>query len=280
MISKNIVIKFRGYDVWITFDDYNNEHLFIEDGKNYKQIIAEKCNKLKNSDEVYDIDIRYIYESVEGVVNELEWLELPYPYIATKVIESYSIPTLEENRISYEKKKFIVTLNSEKVESYVYNVIEANSYSEAKILFYKKLKEKQTNIRDLMISLGIDDNPINLKFMKEILKRLGADIILARSGDEALEYIKERGRVDFIFVDKNMPVMDGYETIREIRKIEKSKSWEKIVIIALTGDSDDETIKQMAQAGADDILLKPIHINQLIKKVNYLTLKDGTSSKL
>jgi len=128
--------------------------------------------------------------------------------------------------------------------------------------------------------LVIDDNPINLKFMKEILKRLGADIILARSGDEALEYIKERGRVDFIFVDKNMPVMDGYETIREIRKIEKSKSWEKIVIIALTGDSDDETIKQMAQAGADDILLKPIHINQLIKKVNYLTLKDGTSSKL
>ena len=169
MISKNIVIKFRGYDVWITFDDYNNEHLFIEDGKNYKQIIAEKCNKLKNSDEVYDIDIRYIYESVEGVVNELEWLELPYPYIATKVIESYSIPTLEENRISYEKKKFIVTLNSEKVESYVYNVIEANSYSEAKILFYKKLKEKQTNIRDLMISLGIDDNPINeYVFFKDI----------------------------------------------------------------------------------------------------------------
>jgi len=128
--------------------------------------------------------------------------------------------------------------------------------------------------------LVIDDNPINLKFMKEILKRLGADILLARSGDEALEYIKDRGRVDFIFVDKNMPVMDGYETIREIRKIEKSKSWEKIVIIALTGDSDDETIKQMAEAGADDILTKPIHINQLIKKMNYLTLKDGASSKL
>jgi len=112
----------------------------------------------------------------------------------------------------------------------------------------------------------VDDNPINLKFMKEILKNMGATTILARSGDESLQYIKDNGKVDIIFIDKNMPGMDGIEAIREIRKVEKDKDL-KIIVIGLTGDSDNNTYKQMIEAGADDILTKPIHINKLVDKI-------------
>ncbi len=119
----------------------------------------------------------------------------------------------------------------------------------------------------------VDDNPINLTFMKELLKKMGAnDIYLAQNGERALNILKENGRFDIIFVDQNMPKMDGSELIKHIRELEGNRKYKPITIIGLTGDSTENTTKSMEDAGADDVLVKPIRIKKLLEKIKELGL--------
>jgi len=112
--------------------------------------------------------------------------------------------------------------------------------------------------------LVVDDNTINLKFMKEVLKTMNMETVLAQSGDESIEKFK-REAVDLIFMDENMPGMQGGEAISLIRKIENEKGMSRTTIIGLTGDADDETKESLLNAGADDVLTKPVQLKEIIR---------------
>lgn len=114
--------------------------------------------------------------------------------------------------------------------------------------------------------LVVDDNAINLKFMKEILKVLNIESISAQSGKEALEKF-ENEKLDMIFMDENMPGMQGTEAIKHIRKIEKKKKLNAAAIIGLTGDADKKTKGELLNAGANDVLTKPIQLKEITSAI-------------
>jgi len=125
--------------------------------------------------------------------------------------------------------------------------------------------ENQTSNQEKHI-LIVDDSLINVKLTKEISKKLGFLSTTAQDGQEAVDIFKEKGDVfDIILIDENMPIMNGTEAIKIIRSL---RGGAKPYICALTGDSDEELNEAMTNAGADDILQKPIKIKKL-KKILY-----------
>jgi len=104
--------------------------------------------------------------------------------------------------------------------------------------------------------LVVEDNLDNRRILVYRLKRIGEfDILEASNGEEALAMVKEDPRPDLVFMDLKMPVMDGWEATRQIRKLEGG---EKIPIIALTAQAMAGDEQKALAAGCDDYLAKPI----------------------
>jgi len=110
--------------------------------------------------------------------------------------------------------------------------------------------------------LVVDDSLINLKLMTEILKRFDLDTSTCINAREALELLQERS-FDIIFIDQNMPIMVGDQAIAEIRQNEKNRDLKHSIIYGLTGDTNKDVIDRIMLSGADGVLTKPVHIEEI-----------------
>ncbi len=107
--------------------------------------------------------------------------------------------------------------------------------------------------------LLVEDNEINQEVAQEILKKAGLSVIIADNGEKAVALFQQE-EVDAILMDVHMPVMDGFNATREIRKL-KGGSW--IPIIAMTADAINVKNDKSLDAGMDDYLSKPINPDKL-----------------
>ncbi len=105
-----------------------------------------------------------------------------------------------------------------------------------------------------------EDNVFNQKIAGCLLRRLGCQVTIASDGKQAREKVPG-GEFDLIFMDCQMPEMDGYEVTRQIRRIDGPVS--KIPIIALTANAFQEDREACAESGMDDFLTKPVNKKQL-----------------
>ncbi len=102
--------------------------------------------------------------------------------------------------------------------------------------------------------LLVEDNDINQHIAKEMLEHLGLQVDIAQHGREAIELVEQHA-YGIVFMDIQMPIMDGYRATREIRS---RFSYEQLPIIAMTANSASEDIEQSLAAGMQDHLAKPI----------------------
>ena len=109
--------------------------------------------------------------------------------------------------------------------------------------------------------LVVDDNAINRLILGNLLKKYGAAVEEACNGKEAL-FLAIKKDYDIIFMDIQMPVMDGLESFRRIRALPEPKSCTPI--IAVTADSIQIHIERYRNEGFDDILFKPINFAKII----------------
>ena len=115
-------------------------------------------------------------------------------------------------------------------------------------------------VRPLRV-LVADDNKINQVVACKFLQKLGCQVEVARTGREAVEAVG-RTAYDVVFMDCEMPEMDGYEATREIRRSEESMST-RLPIIALTGHVSAEEMQKCLQAGMDRVVTKPVTLTVL-----------------
>ncbi|MBN2259057.1 MAG: response regulator [Clostridiales bacterium] len=109
--------------------------------------------------------------------------------------------------------------------------------------------------------LVVDDDIRNIFALSGILESHGIRIEIANNGAEALEKLKHSEKIDLILMDIMMPIMDGYEAMREIRKM---KAFESLPIIALTAKAMKGDREACLTAGANEYLSKPIDKNKLL----------------
>ena len=107
--------------------------------------------------------------------------------------------------------------------------------------------------------LVVDDDPGNQKLAKRLLERLGFDVTTADDGAEAVEKA-ENCDFDMIFMDVQMPVMDGFKATRLLRQKEITTP-----VIALTAHAFQEDRARCLEAGCDDYISKPIEHDTLVK---------------
>jgi PAS domain S-box-containing protein len=132
--------------------------------------------------------------------------------------------------------------------------IKGENYSES---FAKVSKD----LYDADILL-VEDNRLNQIVARRMLEKLGCRIVIAENGVEACVAAKER-KYDLIFMDCQMPVMDGFEATQRIRGEESERS--RTPIVALTAGALKEERDRCYEAGMDDFLSKPIAKLELAK---------------
>lgn len=111
--------------------------------------------------------------------------------------------------------------------------------------------------------LAVEDNEVNLAMLLDMLHTHDHQVLVARNGQEAIE-LAESNNPELILMDIRMPVMDGLEATRRLRKI---KRFSKIPIIALTASVGDDGRDKCLEAGCTEHLAKPIQSRELFEAI-------------
>ncbi len=118
-------------------------------------------------------------------------------------------------------------------------------------------------MKDKMKVLAVDDNSISLAAIEQELKD-EYEVIPLNSGTRALQYLK-RERPALILLDIQMEVMNGIETLKEIRDMEECKN---IPVIMLTSMRDREMVFESAKLGVEDYVIKPFNKQDLRERID------------
>jgi signal transduction histidine kinase/CheY-like chemotaxis protein/CHASE3 domain sensor protein len=109
--------------------------------------------------------------------------------------------------------------------------------------------------------LIVEDDVRNVFALTSVLEPRGAKVEIARNGREALEHLRKNPGVDLVLMDIMMPVMDGLEATRELRK---QPQFARLPIIALTAKAMIDDREKCLEAGANDYIAKPLDVDRLL----------------
>jgi CheY-like chemotaxis protein len=123
----------------------------------------------------------------------------------------------------------------------------------------KQLYNEDDLLKDKKV-LIVDDDMRNSFALSKLLSDKGIVVKIARDGQKALDLLDEDPDVDLILMDIMMPVMDGYETTRQIRTRRQFKG---LPILALTAKAMKGDREKCLEAGANDYLAKPVDVDRL-----------------
>lgn len=162
---------------------------------------------------------------------------------------SFNIPFLEFNK-NYSRQ-----MNS-RIST---KVLKKDSFD------YIKNWQKKNGSKKIRILIA-EDNEVNVELAIRYLKNIDTEIIVARNGMEALDMSK-KDRFDIILMDVQMPVMNGVETSRSIRRFEAENGLRRVPIIALTAHAMAGDKKRCLEAGMTDYISKPFDADILFNAI-------------
>lgn len=136
--------------------------------------------------------------------------------------------------------------------------------------FNKPIIEQSVISRSLNVLL-VEDNFLNQKVVIATLEKAGHKVDLAENGKIGVEMYKENV-YDLILMDIQMPIMDGIEATKNIRKLEKENKRPAIKILAVTAFALERDKEQCLNAGMDEFLSKPFKPNELLSLINKLDI--------
>ena len=113
----------------------------------------------------------------------------------------------------------------------------------------------------------VDDDPIILKQTWKTLTDAGFKVVAFKSGKELFKYTKDNPAPELILMDINMPEMDGFEVIQELKKSEAS--WRGTPVIFLTANEDEGAETEGLSLGAMDFIRKPFVVSVLVLRVKH-----------
>ena len=126
----------------------------------------------------------------------------------------------------------------------------------------------------------VDDDTASLKMAGLILSKNNMRVTALKSGAAFLSYVTENGTPDIVLLDVNMPGLDGFQTLKRLRKIEADFELGDTPVIFLTSDEDSYTEKYGFEAGVSDFIRKPFHPDVLLQRINYTVSNHETLQSL
>jgi len=127
---------------------------------------------------------------------------------------------------------------------------------------------------DLVKILLVDDEP---KFLDEVLPMYGYEVHSVYNGKQAIEKLDLCPEFDLVLLDVTMPVMDGWETLKTIRN--SGEKYRDIPVIMLTAVSEDQKMITGLKIGADDYIVKPFILPNLLARIEAVLRRSKRSDK-
>lgn len=152
-------------------------------------------------------------------------------------------------------------------------------YNEDSQMVQNKAESQALNYKNEVKLLLVEDNKTNQMVAEAILEEFGIEIDIANNGKEAIEILQATpaGTYEFILMDCQMPVMDGYEATRNIRSGDAGDIYTTIPIIAMTANAMRGDREKCFEYGMDDFITKPIDLKLLQQVlVKWIEDKDVT----
>lgn len=209
-----------------------------------------------NKPEWYDTNkyntayLMYDYKTYRSHINQLHIPEnVIIKYIA--MLDFYDRVDGNSKDIFYIRKPVTVFSINDCLNSDDYT--ESSCHAADKNIIFKAPKAR---------IIVVDDNEVNLRLAKGLLKKYEIVPELVSSGYDFINTIKKDNTFDLVFLDHMMPAMDGVETVKKLRQID-SDYFKKIPVIALTANAIKGIESEYINAGMNDCLFKPIEPEKL-----------------
>lgn len=123
--------------------------------------------------------------------------------------------------------------------------------------------------------LVVDDELKMRILIRDFLRREGFETMDVSNGEQAIEVFLNNKDISLIILDVMMPVMNGWETLQEVRTYSDS-----VPVLMLTAKSENEDVIKGFQLGSDDYLTKPFHMPILIERVKALLRRTSTKEEI
>ncbi|MEN0052133.1 MAG: two-component regulator propeller domain-containing protein [Mucilaginibacter sp.] len=220
------------------------------------------------------------------VITDMEMPDMDGVELARAIKRNYkSLPVIMLSSIGDSSRKkypdlFSAILTKPVKQSHLGKSIQAEFHNHPQVVFHEnkpaKLFEQSFAADHLMRILIAEDNEVNQKLVDHMLTRLGYQFTIVQNGLEALDKLKLTP-FDVIFMDVQMPEMDGFEATRHIRKY----AFKQPYIIAMTANAGPDDRELCLSEGMDDYIAKPMKTEALVSvlKNAYEGLKNGRLSK-
>ncbi|HZN66670.1 MAG TPA: response regulator [Tepidisphaeraceae bacterium] len=117
--------------------------------------------------------------------------------------------------------------------------------------------------------LIVEDNEDNWQILSRRLRRRGYDVVVARNGKQGMDMAKTE-KPDLILMDMNLPLVDGWEATRLLKKSNKTRH---VPVVALTAHAMSGDRDKCIEAGCDDYHTKPVELTRLLEQIEALLAK-------
>lgn len=141
---------------------------------------------------------------------------------------------------------------------------------ENNLINYKEIDIADKYVWIDKVILVAEDIELNYLYLRELIEPTGAMIIRAENGKEAVQCCLSNVNIDMVLMDLLMPMMNGYDATREIKKNRKD-----LPIIAQTAYAMSEDRRHAIEAGCDDFITKPIGREELLRKMDSFFSSGG-----
>jgi two-component system chemotaxis response regulator CheY len=118
-----------------------------------------------------------------------------------------------------------------------------------------------------VLALVVDDSKVARLVVGQALRELGMDVVEADNGVAALEQLERFPDIGLMLLDWNMPEMNGYDLLRQVRS---QRSFDSMRILMVTSESEATQVTRALTAGANEYLMKPFGKEVLIAKLNLM----------
>ena len=245
--------------------------LIVEDNKTLAKLISKKISDAMN-----------LYVDVAYTLQEAKLFLQKYNYFTTLLdINLPDAPNGEVVDYALQKNQHVIVLSGNidkkfRAEMLKKNIIGYVNKSGVEDINYiiQEIKKLQRNMA--ITILVVDDSLIIRKKIQKFLENMYYKVIAVAHGEEALSMLQTHDDISLVITDYKMPIMDGIELTKEIRKMYSKNI---LSIIALSSSEDNTTIALFLKLGANDYIKKPFskeefscRINNTVESLEYIKL--------
>ncbi|WP_299570737.1 response regulator [uncultured Shewanella sp.] len=229
--------------------------------------ITQMCDLLTSQDKVH-----FYEEDKKAIINKLQYVSVQLHEVETSIVDEQGVQHSLLNELINEIDKLCngdMSKESEKVQNHVAKIkpkvenFKAHNQNYFNEIGTKVRAAAPSYKKKMPLVLVVDDQNVMLKIITTILKPKGFDVEVAINGAAAINKLKSC-KPELILLDIDMPVMNGIQTLKNMKSMEQL---ENVPIIMLTSITDKESFIECRQLGAIDYIVKPTNAETLLKKI-------------